>query len=174
MVDYNDTAAAGEAVSTFKRYTLADDNNYQLEEQWSLYANGQLASHSLFNSYDAVSHCYDENGTINAILSYDFSGDRLVTKVTKSGTLNDSTIVHYEDGMRRGQNATVTTARRVGLLNIPNGARRWTPFITCGNTMLKDASCSTNITLTAQTTMWIIRQLQPCRVSAVSVPACRS
>lgn len=99
MVDYNDTAAAGEAVSTFKRYTLADDNNYQLEEQWSLYANGQLASHSLFNSYDAVSHRYDENGTINAILSYDFSGDRLVTKVTKSGTLNDSTIVHYEDGM---------------------------------------------------------------------------
>lgn len=99
MVDYNDTAAAGEAVSTFKRYTLADDNNYQLEEQWSLYANGQLASHSLFNSYDAVSHRYDENGTINAILSYDFSGDKLVTKVTKSGTLNDSTIVHYEDGM---------------------------------------------------------------------------
>lgn len=99
MVDYNDTAAAGEAVSTFKRYTLADDNNYQLEEQWSLYANGQLASHSLFNSYDAVSHRYDENGTINAILSYDFSGDRLVTKVTKSGTLNDSTIVHYKDGM---------------------------------------------------------------------------
>ena len=99
MVDYNDTAAAGEAVSTFKRYTLADDNNYQLEEQWSLYANGQLASHSLFNSYDAVSHRYDENGTINAILSYDFSGDRLVTKVTKSGTLNDSTIVHYEYGM---------------------------------------------------------------------------
>lgn len=99
MVDYNDTAAAGEAVNTFKRYTLADDNNYQLEEQWSLYANGQLASHSLFNSYDAVSHRYDENGTINAILSYDFSGDRLVTKVTKSGTLNDSTIVHYEDGM---------------------------------------------------------------------------
>lgn len=99
MVDYNDTAAAGEAVSTFKRYTLADNNNYQLEEQWSLYANGQLASHSLFNSYDAVSHRYDENGTINAILSYDFSGDRLVTKVTKSGTLNDSTIVHYEDGM---------------------------------------------------------------------------
>ena len=99
MVDYNDNAAAGEAVSTFKRYTLADDNNYQLEEQWSLYANGQLASHSLFNSYDAVSHRYDENGTINAILSYDFSGDRLVTKVTKSGTLNDSTIVHYEDGM---------------------------------------------------------------------------
>lgn len=99
MVDYNDTAVAGEAVSTFKRYTLADDNNYQLEEQWSLYANGQLASHSLFNSYDAVSHRYDENGTINAILSYDFSGDRLVTKVTKSGTLNDSTIVHYEDGM---------------------------------------------------------------------------
>lgn len=99
MVDYNDTAAAGEAVSTFKRYTLADDNNYQLEEQWSLYANGQLASHSLFNSYDAVSHRYDENGTINAILSYDFSGDRLVTKITKSGTLNDSTIVHYEDGM---------------------------------------------------------------------------
>lgn len=99
MVDYNDTAAAGEAVSTFKRYTLADDNNYQLEEQWSLYANGQLASHSLFNSYDAVSHRYDENGTINAILSYDFSDDRLVTKVTKSGTLNDSTIVHYEDGM---------------------------------------------------------------------------
>ena len=48
---------------------------------------------------DAVSHRYDENGTINAILSYDFSGDRLVTKVTKSGTLNDSTIVHYEDGM---------------------------------------------------------------------------
>lgn len=43
MVDYNDNAAAGEAVSTFKRYTLADDNNYQLEEQWSLYANGQLA-----------------------------------------------------------------------------------------------------------------------------------
>lgn len=99
MVDYNDTAAAGEAVSTFKRYTLADDNNYQLEEQWSLYANGQLASHSLFNSYDAVSHRYDENGTINAILSYDFSGDRLVTKITKSGTLNDSTIVHYKDGM---------------------------------------------------------------------------
>lgn len=99
MVDYNDTAAAGEAVNTFKRYTLADDNNYQLEEQWSLYANGQLASHSLFNSYDAVSHRYDENGTINAILSYDFSGDRLVTKITKSGTLNDSTIVHYEDGM---------------------------------------------------------------------------
>lgn len=99
MVDYNDNAAAGEAVSTFKRYTLADDNNYQLEEQWSLYANGQLASHSLFNSYDAVSHRYDENGTINAILSYDFSGDKLVTKVTKSGTLNDSTIVHYEDGM---------------------------------------------------------------------------
>uniref|UniRef100_UPI00402A5941 hypothetical protein n=1 Tax=Prevotella sp. TaxID=59823 RepID=UPI00402A5941 len=99
MVDYNDNAAAGEAVSTFKRYTLADENNYQLEEQWSLYANGQLASHSLFNSYDAVSHRYDENGTINAILSYDFSGDRLVTKVTKSGTLNDSTIVHYEDGM---------------------------------------------------------------------------
>ena len=99
MVDYNDTAAAGEAVSTFKRYTLADDNNYQLEEQWSLYANGQLASHSLFNSYDAVSHRYDENGTINAILSYDFSDDRLVTKVTKSGTLNDSTIVHYKDGM---------------------------------------------------------------------------
>lgn len=99
MVDYNDTAAAGEAVSTFKRYTLADENNYQLEEQWSLYANGQLASHSLFNSYDAVSHRYDENGTINAILSYDFSGDRLVTKITKSGTLNDSTIVHYEDGM---------------------------------------------------------------------------
>ncbi len=99
MVDYNDNAAAGEAVSTFKRYTLADDNNYQLEEQWSLYANGQLASHSLFNSYDAVSHRYDENGTINAILSYDFSGDRLVTKVTKSGTLNDSTIVHYKDGM---------------------------------------------------------------------------
>lgn len=99
MVDYNDTAAAGEAVNTFKRYTLADDNNYQLEEQWSLYANGQLASHSLFNSYDAVSHRYDENGTINAILSYDFSGDRLVTKVTKSGTLNDSTIVHYKDGM---------------------------------------------------------------------------
>lgn len=99
MVDYNDTATAGEAVSTFKRYTLADDNNYQLEEQWSLYANGQLASHSLFNSYDAVSHRYDENGTINAILSYDFSGDKLVTKVTKSGTLNDSTIVHYEDGM---------------------------------------------------------------------------
>lgn len=99
MVDYNDNAVAGEAVSTFKRYTLADDNNYQLEEQWSLYANGQLASHSLFNSYDAVSHRYDENGTINAILSYDFSGDRLVTKVTKSGTLNDSTIVHYEDGM---------------------------------------------------------------------------
>lgn len=99
MVDYNDTAAAGEAVNTFKRYTLADDNNYQLEEQWSLYANGQLASHSLFNSYDAVSHRYDENGTINAILSYDFSGDRLVTKVTKSGTLNDSTIVHYEYGM---------------------------------------------------------------------------
>lgn len=99
MVDYNDTAAACEAVSTFKRYTLADDNNYQLEEQWSLYANGQLASHSLFNSYDAVSHRYDENGTINAILSYDFSGDRLVTKVTKSGTLNDSTIVHYKDGM---------------------------------------------------------------------------
>lgn len=99
MVDYNDTAAAGEAVSTFKRYTLADENNYQLEEQWSLYANGQLASHSLFNSYDAVSHRYDENGTINAILSYDFSGDRLVTKVTKSGTLNDSTIVHYKDGM---------------------------------------------------------------------------
>ena len=99
MVDYNDTAAAGEAVRTFKRYTLADDNNYQLEEQWSLYANGQLASHSLFNSYDAVSHRYDENGTINAILSYDFSGDRLVTKVTKSGTLNDSTIVHYKDGM---------------------------------------------------------------------------
>lgn len=99
MVDYNDTAVAGEAVSTFKRYTLADENNYQLEEQWSLYANGQLASHSLFNSYDAVSHRYDENGTINAILSYDFSGDRLVTKVTKSGTLNDSTIVHYEDGM---------------------------------------------------------------------------
>lgn len=84
MVDYNDNAAAGEAVSTFKRYTLADDNNYQLEEQWSLYANGQLASHSLFNSYDAVSHRYDENGTINAILSYDFSGDKLVTKVTKS------------------------------------------------------------------------------------------
>lgn len=99
MVDYNDNAAAGEAVSTFKRYTLADENNYQLEEQWSLYANGQLASHSLFNSYDAVSHRYDENGTINAILSYDFSGDRLVTKVTKSGTLNDSTIVHYKDGM---------------------------------------------------------------------------
>lgn len=99
MVDYNDNAVAGEAVSTFKRYTLADDNNYQLEEQWGLYANGQLASHSLFNSYDAVSHRYDENGTINAILSYDFSGDRLVTKVTKSGTLNDSTIVHYEDGM---------------------------------------------------------------------------
>lgn len=99
MVDYNDNAAAGEAVSTFKRYTLADDNNYQLEEQWSLYANGQLALHSLFNSYDAVSHRYDENGTINAILSYDFSGDRLVTKVTKSGTLNDSTIVHYKDGM---------------------------------------------------------------------------
>ena len=99
MVDYNDTAVAGEAVSTFKRYTLADENNYQLEEQWSLYANGQLASHSLFNSYDAVSHRYDENGTINAILSYDFSGDRLVTKVTKSGTLNDSTIVHYKDGM---------------------------------------------------------------------------
>lgn len=99
MVDYNDTAAAGEAVNTFKRYTLADDNNYQLEEQWSLYANGQLASHSLFNSYDAVSHRYDENGTINAILSYDFSGDRLVTKITKSGTLNDSTIVHYKDGM---------------------------------------------------------------------------
>lgn len=99
MVDYNDTAAAGKAVSTFKRYTLADDNNYQLEEQWSLYANGQLASHSLFNSYDAVSHRYDENGTINAILSYDFSGDKLVTKVTKSGTLNDSTIVHYKDGM---------------------------------------------------------------------------
>lgn len=99
MVDYNDNAAAGEAVSTFKRYTLADDNNYQLEEQWSLYANGQLASHSLFNSYDAVSHRYDENGTINAILSYDFSGDRLVTKITKSGTLNDSTIVHYKDGM---------------------------------------------------------------------------
>lgn len=99
MVDYNDNAAAGEAVNTFKRYTLADDNNYQLEEQWSLYANGQLASHSLFNSYDAVSHRYDENGTINAILSYDFSGDRLVTKVTKSGTLNDSTIVHYKDGM---------------------------------------------------------------------------
>lgn len=99
MVDYNDNAAAGEAVSTFKRYTLADDNNYQLEEQWSLYANGQLASHSLFNSYDAVSHRYDENGTINAILSYDFSDDRLVTKITKSGTLNDSTIVHYEDGM---------------------------------------------------------------------------
>lgn len=99
MVDYNDNTAAGEAVSTFKRYTLADDNNYQLEEQWSLYANGQLASHSLFNSYDAVSHRYDENGTINAILSYDFSGDRLVTKVTKSGTLNDSTIVHYKDGM---------------------------------------------------------------------------
>ena len=99
MVDYNDTAAAGEAVSTFKRYTLADENNYQLEEQWSLYANGQLASHSLFNSYDAVSHRYDENGTINAILSYDFSGDKLVTKVTKSGTLNDSTIVHYKDGM---------------------------------------------------------------------------
>lgn len=99
MVDYNDTAAAGEAVSTFKRYTLADDNNYQLEEQWSLYANGQLASHSLFNSYDAVSHRYDENGTINAILSYDFSGDKLVIKVTKSGTLNDSTIVHYKDGM---------------------------------------------------------------------------
>ena len=99
MVDYNDNAAAGEAVSTFKRYTLADENNYQLEEQWSLYANGQLASHSLFNRYDAVSHRYDENGTINAILSYDFSGDRLVTKVTKSGTLNDSTIVHYEDGM---------------------------------------------------------------------------
>lgn len=99
MVDYNDNAAAGEAVSTFKRYTLADDNNYQLEEQWSLYANGQLASHSLFNSYDAVSHRYDENGTINAILSYDFSDDRLVTKVTKSGTLNDSTIVHYKDGM---------------------------------------------------------------------------
>lgn len=98
MVDYNDNAAAGEAVSTFKRYTLAD-NNYQLEEQWSLYANGQLASHSLFNSYDAVSHRYDENGTINAILYYDFSGDRLVTKITKSGTLNDSTIVHYEDGM---------------------------------------------------------------------------
>lgn len=98
MVDYNDNAVAGEAVSTFKRYTLAD-NNYQLEEQWGLYANGQLASHSLFNSYDAVSHRYDENGTINAILSYDFSGDRLVTKVTKSGTLNDSTIVHYEDGM---------------------------------------------------------------------------
>lgn len=99
MVDYNDNAAAGEAVSTFKRYTLADENNYQLEEQWSLYANGQLASHSLFNSYDAVSHRYDENGTINAILSYDFSGDKLVTKVTKSGTLNDSTIVHYKDGM---------------------------------------------------------------------------
>lgn len=99
MVDYNDNAAAGEAVSTFKRYTLADDNNYQLEEQWSLYANGQLASHSLFNSYDAVSHRYDENGTINAILSYDFSGDKLVTKVTKSGALNDSTIVHYKDGM---------------------------------------------------------------------------
>lgn len=99
MVDYNDNAVAGEAVSTFKRYTLADNNNYQLEEQWGLYANGQLASHSLFNSYDAVSHRYDENGTINAILSYDFSGDRLVTKVTKSGTLNDSTIVHYEDGM---------------------------------------------------------------------------
>ena len=99
MVDYNDTAVAGEAVSTFKRYTLADENNYQLEEQWSLYANGQLASHSLFNSYDAVSHRYDENGTVNAILSYDFSGDRLVTKVTKSGTLNDSTIVHYKDGM---------------------------------------------------------------------------
>lgn len=99
MVDYNDTAAAGEAVGTFKRYTLADDNNYQLEEQWSLYANGQLASHSLFNSYDAVSHRYDENGTINAILSYDFSDDKLVTKVTKSGTLNDSTIVHYKDGM---------------------------------------------------------------------------
>lgn len=99
MVDYNDAAAAGEAVSTFKRYTIVGDNNYQLEEQWSLFANGQLASHSLFNSYDAVSHRYDENGTINAILSYDFSGDRLVTKVTKSGTLNDSTIVHYEDGM---------------------------------------------------------------------------
>lgn len=174
MVDYNDTAAAGEAVSTFKRYTLADDNNYQLEEQWSLYANGQLASHSLFNSYDAVSHRYDENGTINAILSYDFSGDRLVTKVTKSGTLNDSTIVHYKDGMPRGQNATVTTARQVGLLNIPHGERRWMPFITCGNTMPKDASCSTNITLTAQTTMWIIRLLQPCRESAVRAPACRS
>lgn len=98
MVDYNDTAAADEAVSTFKRYTFADDNYYQLEEQWSLYANGQLASHSLFNSYD-VSHRYDENGTINAILSYDFSGDRLVTEVTKSGTLNDSTIVHYQYGM---------------------------------------------------------------------------
>lgn len=98
MVDYNDTAAAGEAVSTFKRYTIVGDNYYQLEEQWSLYANGQLASHSLFNSYD-VSHRYDENGTINAILSYDFSGDRLVTEVTKSGTLNDSTIVHYQYGM---------------------------------------------------------------------------
>lgn len=99
MVDYNDAAAAGEAVSTFKRYTIVYDNYYQLEEQWSLYANGQLASHSLFNSYDAVSHRYDENGTINAILSYDFSGDRLVTEVTKSGTLNDSTIVHYQYGM---------------------------------------------------------------------------
>lgn len=99
MVDYNDTAAAGEAVNTFKRYTLADDNNYQLEEQWSLYANGQLASHSLFNSYDAVSHRYDENGTINAVLSYGSSGGKLVTIFTKSGTLNDSTIVHYKDGM---------------------------------------------------------------------------
>lgn len=99
MVDYNDNAAAGEAVSTFKRYTLTNDNNYQLEEQWSLYANGQLASHSILNSYDAVSFRYDENGTRNAILSYDFSGDKLVTEVTKSGTLNDSTIVHYKDGM---------------------------------------------------------------------------
>ena len=174
MVDYNDNAAAGEAVSTFKRYTLTNDNNYQLEEQWSLYANGQLASHSILNSYDAVSFRYDENGTRNAILSYDFSGDKLVTEVTKSGTLNDSTIVHYKDGMP----SWTERYRYDGKTGRPLEYTTWGKTVDAFHNVWKyDAqgrSCSTNITLTAQTMKWIIRQSQPCRASAVSVPACRS
>lgn len=98
MVDYDDNAAQGEAVSKYSRYTLASDDSYQLDEQWSTYADGSLASHSVLNSYDAKSYRYDANGQERAILSYDYSSEQLVTNVAKSGTLNDSTIVHYENG----------------------------------------------------------------------------
>lgn len=173
MVDYNDTAAAGEAVSTFKRYTLADDNNYQLEEQWSLYANGSPRIHfSTATMPYRTAMMKTERLMLFSPTTFQAINSLPKSQRAERSTIPPSFITRMD--CRHGQNATVTTARRVGLLNIPHGARRWTPFITCGSTMPKDASCSTNITLTAQTTMWIIRLLQPCRASAERPPACRS